>query len=96
MPLTTCPDCSASVSDAAPACPKCGRPLAAGAPPRGIGASLLRIVGMILGVVGIAWALLLASTGSAADGVEPFAYALCLVILGIFLFWRGQARRRPG
>jgi hypothetical protein len=24
--LTRCPDCSAEVSDAAPACPKCGRP----------------------------------------------------------------------
>ena len=42
MPLVTCPDCSASVSDAAPACPKCGRPLAGGAPPKGLSASLLR------------------------------------------------------
>lgn len=29
MPLITCPDCSSQVSDAAPACPKCGRPIAA-------------------------------------------------------------------
>ncbi len=28
MPLITCPDCSSQVSDAAPACPKCGRPIA--------------------------------------------------------------------
>lgn len=27
MPLIICPDCSSQVSDAAPACPKCGRPL---------------------------------------------------------------------
>ena len=35
MPLVTCPDCSRQVSDAAPACPNCGRPAAAGfAPPQ--------------------------------------------------------------
>lgn len=28
MPLITCPDCSAQISDAAPACPRCGRPAA--------------------------------------------------------------------
>jgi len=28
MALVQCADCSASVSDAAPACPKCGRPMA--------------------------------------------------------------------
>lgn len=28
MALVTCPDCSASVSDRAPACPKCGAPIA--------------------------------------------------------------------
>lgn len=27
MALITCPDCQASISDAAPACPKCGRPM---------------------------------------------------------------------
>lgn len=26
MPLITCPDCQAEISDAAPACPRCGRP----------------------------------------------------------------------
>lgn len=29
MALVTCPDCSKQVSDAAPACPGCGRPMAA-------------------------------------------------------------------
>lgn len=29
MPLVTCPDCEKQVSDAAPACPHCGRPMRA-------------------------------------------------------------------
>lgn len=34
MALITCSDCGASVSDRAPACPKCGAPIAAGGPGR--------------------------------------------------------------
>jgi hypothetical protein len=30
MPLVTCPDCGSQISDAAPSCPKCGRPSALG------------------------------------------------------------------
>nr|WP_199040235.1 hypothetical protein [Dyella sp. ASV24] len=33
MALIECPDCKSSVSDAAPACPKCGRPIAAATSP---------------------------------------------------------------
>ena len=29
MPLVPCPDCNTEVSDQAPACPKCGRPMSA-------------------------------------------------------------------
>src|SRR5262245_27946129 len=29
MALTTCPDCKSQVSDRAPSCPKCGRPISA-------------------------------------------------------------------
>jgi len=29
MPLINCPDCTTEVSDKAPVCPKCGRPLSA-------------------------------------------------------------------
>lgn len=32
MALITCSDCGASVSDRAPACPKCGAPIAAAGP----------------------------------------------------------------
>ena len=28
MALTTCPDCGTEVSEQAPSCPKCGRPMA--------------------------------------------------------------------
>ena len=34
MPLTTCPDCQASVSTRAPSCPHCGCPLGGPQPPR--------------------------------------------------------------
>ncbi len=34
MPLIKCPDCSTEVSDQAPACPKCGRPMSRGMPPQ--------------------------------------------------------------
>ena len=33
MPLIACPDCNSKVSDQAPACPTCGRPLAVSTPP---------------------------------------------------------------
>lgn len=33
MPLITCPDCSAQVSDQAPACIQCGRPMGAASSP---------------------------------------------------------------
>jgi hypothetical protein len=33
MALINCPDCGTEVSDAAPACPKCGRPIALAAQP---------------------------------------------------------------
>ena len=34
MPLTSCPDCHNNISDSAPACPYCGRPMAAAQPQR--------------------------------------------------------------
>lgn len=32
MPMTTCPDCKKEISDAAAACPGCGRPMRAAEP----------------------------------------------------------------
>ncbi len=39
MPLIKCPDCESEVSDQAPACPRCGRPIAVqnAAPPQRMG-----------------------------------------------------------
>ena len=34
MPLISCPDCKTEVSDRAPACPKCGAPIAPPMPAR--------------------------------------------------------------
>ncbi|WP_437306109.1 zinc-ribbon domain-containing protein [Sorangium sp. So ce388] len=37
MPLVQCPDCQAQISDAAPTCPKCGRPMVA---PKSVGSAM--------------------------------------------------------
>lgn len=57
MPLITCPDCSKEVSDLAPACPSCGRPMQDPPKPkkknRALAATLnvLGLTGIILGVL---------------------------------------------
>lgn len=40
MALINCPDCNHQVSDAAPACPSCGRPIAGAAEAQAAGAPL--------------------------------------------------------
>jgi hypothetical protein len=51
MPLITCPDCQTQVSDAAPACPKCGRPMADAdaAPSKAYGFLIFGVVLIVLG-----------------------------------------------
>lgn len=85
MPLVTCPDCRAQLSDASPSCPHCGRPNAgasaaphAHAPPKRSGMSAGVIVAIVLGVVfggtillGIAAAIIIPKLASA--GEEPVA-----------------------
>ena len=45
MPLTRCLDCGKDVSSRAPACPGCGRPMAAPPPAPGAGRRVVRIFG---------------------------------------------------
>ena len=68
MPLLECPDCERMVSDQAEACPNCGRPIAAIARPQSHvdvgtsasnsqGSPLLKVVGALLFLGGIAFAV---------------------------------------
>lgn len=55
MPLIRCPDCGTEMSDKAPACPKCGRPIAWNQPKGGLfmrtlnaGCSVVLLIGAVL------------------------------------------------
>jgi hypothetical protein len=79
MPLTACPDCQTQVSDAAPSCPKCGRPM---------GTALVRPVDGTSGMAG-SYSLFGAFIGFMVGGMlvwggcggfgsmEPKGYAVC-------------------
>lgn len=54
MGLITCPDCNSEISDAAVACPKCGRPTNPGSSvPHVNEKSPIPLPGLILAVVGV-------------------------------------------
>ena len=54
MGLITCPDCNSEISDAAVACPKCGRPTNPGLTvPYAKEKSIIPMPGLILVVVGV-------------------------------------------
>ena len=89
MPLVSCPDCALTVSDQAPACPRCGRPLAsfaAIAPPRGpaagaaapskqvlVAVNLVSTAVIVLGVFGTVLVRSIGDRGPAS--IEPAAGA---------------------
>jgi hypothetical protein len=108
MPLITCPDCSAEVSDAAPACPKCGRPMvAAPVAPKGrveaktvhagIGV-LVQLVGAVFllpAMLWIAWVLFGSALGANALGTMMVLPGLPGLIIGGFLIsWGGRLATR--
>lgn len=56
MPLVNCPDCGHAVSEIAPACPSCGRPLLATNPPKKKSrflAATLNVLGLTSIILGI-------------------------------------------
>lgn len=95
MPLVQCPDCAKSISDAAPACPNCGRPMIAAA---GVGAAQVGITGepvvtiqgtsksiklwKLLSVVGIAVGAVMSGRG----GAPWFAIGGMLLTLSIISY----------
>lgn len=80
MPLVRCPDCRHDVSDNAPACPQCGRPIAAiTVEQTGKTYKALQAVGVILFFLG----LLIWIGGSTGWGVS-------ILIIGTVLYVRSR------
>ncbi len=89
MALITCPDCTHQVSDVAPACPRCGRPVA----PLQVEQTGKRYKGMMaFGFIGCVLGLLLSGVASVAGWPlwPSFLLAmacLCLYLWAIFAAW---------
>ena len=72
MPLTTCPDCKSEISDQAPACPKCGSPIAGKRTEQTTGLSIL----IVLAGMGISVGLMVEAISG--DGqLDDGPWALC-------------------
>jgi DNA-directed RNA polymerase subunit RPC12/RpoP len=92
MGLVACPDCGHRVSQKAPACVKCGAPIAAQTiEATGKKWKLMQLSGVALLVVGFAGLCATASSSSAAEGslVTGFALlgGLVLMVWGRFGAW---------
>lgn len=97
MPLIACPDCAREVSDAAPACPHCGRPFHA--PPSAPSAAPTAapkpiagiVVACVLGMLTLVWALGPSAGAAAAksetremsNGVHALGCTLLLIGAGM-------------
>ena len=80
--LVTCPDCQREVSSIAPACPGCGRPVAATTIEQtGKGYKGGMLFGGLGIIVGIGWAF---TTNKANP--EGMTYAICLIIGSFMLY----------
>ncbi len=93
MPLIQCPDCSQQVSDQAPACLRCGRPLAHGPAllqdtpvVRTVGAGVrYKVIGALLTIAGMVAGMFI---GAAFDHV--LGVGLLFMLPGVALFLYGR------
>jgi hypothetical protein len=94
MALVTCPDCQNSISDAAPACPRCGRPFAFAAPTatapqivvtRRQGAPY-EMVGALVGIAGT----ITSCGGCASQSPGSMAGGFVLGMVGLVIFMIGR------
>lgn len=94
MALIMCPDCQAQVSDAAPACPRCGRPIAMQPPrpaapqqPVTIQQTSKQWKGMQL-IAGLACCVGMVTTcsGSASDSGGAVIFGMVLLVGGFIAF----------
>lgn len=87
MALITCPDCQKEVSDAAPACPSCGRPRTEVAVKK-VGSGVGKLAGLTVLVVG----LFGTCVGAATSGTGGLLLGLLLVVAGLYLTWSAEGR----
>lgn len=87
MPMIICPDCSKEMSDAAPACPNCGRPNSPrGAKPTERPVSILLGIGILLMPLIFAWFTLRKGYSTKA---KVISFTWLLLILAIFAAQEG-------
>ena len=83
MPLIACRDCGKNVSDAAPACPHCGRPIAATVIEQtGKGIKKLKVIGGVIFLVG-----LMVMVVAPGTGLYVLAGGLALYVVASFQGW---------
>lgn len=88
MPLTTCPDCRKEISTEAPACPGCGRPMAArlawtpARPAPRQAANSLKVIGALVTIAAIPGCFVVGSGGGAVLGGMMFFVGIALFIAG--------------
>jgi hypothetical protein len=75
MAMINCPECKKEISDAAPACPHCGSPVAA--PKRSVG--ILLGIGILLFPVIFAWFTLRKGHTTVARGISFAWLAFCVI-----------------
>jgi uncharacterized paraquat-inducible protein A len=85
MAPTQCKECGHEISDAAPACPRCGAPAAATRRPTGR-SKTAKLVGLLLAGLGAALTI-----GAIQSGQRPTAGALML-LAGFVAFIVGRTR----
>ena len=100
MALIECPDCSKKVSDSAPACPNCGRPIASAREAQAAGVALTTIqetskklkahqlISVLLIMVGTAWFFVAnfgAVSNPANESISSF-FSVWFVFIGLIWF----------
>ena len=79
MALTTCPDCEHLVSDQAPACPQCGRPMTATTTER----TGKQLKGWLVVFAVVLCCGLLGTCVAAVDGESPHWFWVVLLVVGV-------------
>jgi len=92
MPLVRCPDCSAEISDQAPACPKCGRPRVAQTTASAVKpkAPLWVTVCKVLGAIIMLWGTIRGATSCGEGNFDDAIPGVIAFVIGMLVFVAGR------